>query len=476
MAKEKFQDLQRAHEILKDNLERSKYDEDNPAHGYPEGVHPHHPYGSKTTKSATAKRYTGAAQSTPTPQWSTPGTFGSRGFPQQTSARAAHKATYEGFATEGTYRKPRSGHTFGTNAYYDDEAFGYYEAHYRPPSPRTYDRSRSQRQSTATPTNNTKTAPSSSRPRPTSTSGGAQQSTKPDAGATAQTPDFNLGAYIQERRAREAAAEAAEAKRKEEEETKRAREEQMRRERLKEELRRRREKERLSEEVRKAAEEAKKAEEDARQKRQWREGGNTLPRNGYAQAEHLDPGSFGGPYPLQEDYIERKVNEELRAKSNTSRHKSKNSPSKPRPRRSHESSETNGYAESWNTGRSGNNSDHSGGFATPYSKGEDIDENFTERMRGKEREKHKPIRRESRSREANQERWDNSSRGDTSRTHSRTKSDPRPPERRASPHQPRAARTATPPSPANGPKNRSPRIESPRPRRADAEFRFVPSK
>jgi curved DNA-binding protein CbpA len=32
-AKERFQDLQRAYDTLRDNLERSKYDEDNPYHG-----------------------------------------------------------------------------------------------------------------------------------------------------------------------------------------------------------------------------------------------------------------------------------------------------------------------------------------------------------------------------------------------------------------------------------------------------------
>ncbi|RPA92441.1 hypothetical protein L873DRAFT_1831135 [Choiromyces venosus 120613-1] len=484
LAKEKFQDLQRAHDTLKDSLERAKYDEDNPYHGYPEGTYPQY---SKTKSSGTAKRYASATQQQP--QWgaSTSSTFGAAGFARQSGARAsAYKATHERYP-EGTYRSSRSEYEHAstyrstpkpsTPSYTD--SYEFYEPRYRPESPRGYDRNSSSRasarQSTATPNSSAKTTSSSSsssstRARPNSTSD------LPQTDSAAQTPEFNLGAYIKERRAREAAAEAAaqaeQRRQKEEEEAIRARRAEMA-EHAKKAERLRKDEERLKEERLKEHEriraelEARKAEEEARLRKQWSDAREQSSRNGYNQA---DPTPFASPFPLAEEDLEKKVDEELRAKtknaaSSTSRQRPRGSPTKPRPQRSHES-DINGYADGWS--KSGNTSDNSGGFAYPFPKGEDVNESFMDKMRRMEKERVAA----EKQRETSSEQWENRSRENGSRTHSRTKSDPRPPGRRGSFAQPETARTSTPPSPRAEPESQSPRIASPRPRRKDSEFRF----
>ncbi|PWW74554.1 hypothetical protein C7212DRAFT_209593 [Tuber magnatum] len=468
LAKEKFQDLQRAHDTLKDNLERAKYDEDNPYHGYPDGVYPQH---SRTKLSGTAKRYATAAQ----PQWgnSSSSTFSSRGFSHQSGARTStHKGTY-GYP-EGSYRKTRSGYEHASayrSAAGHDDGYRFYDAGYRPESPRDYDRSSSSqtgpRQSTATPNSSARTtSSSSSRTRPDSTPD------PPQTDSTAPTPEFNLGAYIKERRAREAAAEAEQKRQKEEEEeAMRARRAEME-EHVKKAEKLRRDEERIKKEHErmKAEAETRKAEKEARARRearrQWSEANKHHSRNGYSQG---DP-SVPSPSHFAEADLEKKVDEELRAKtrstaSSTSRRGSKKSPTKPRHQRSHES-DTNGYADGWN--KSGINSDNSGGFAHPYPKGEDGSESFMDKMLRKEKERVAA----EKQRETSSDQWENPSRENGSRIHSRTRSDPRPPGRRGSPAQPETAEPSSPPSPRADPERQSPRIASPRPRRTDSQFRF----
>ncbi|KAG0137954.1 hypothetical protein HOY82DRAFT_319915 [Tuber indicum] len=468
LAKEKFQDLQRAHDTLKDNLERSRYDEDNPSHGYPDGTFPQH---NKTKSSTTAKRYTTTAQ----PQWGPPppSTSSARGFAHQPGARAsAYKTTYGGHP-EGSYRKARSGYEYTSSSYRStaghDDGYEFYEHRYRPES-RDYDRSSSSRtgtrQSTTTPNSSAKTASSSSpRMRPSRTPD------LPRTDSAAPTPEFNLGDYIKERRAREAAeAEAGQKRQKEEEEAMRARRAEMeehakRAERLrKDEERANKERERIKAEM-----EARKAEaeaEAARIRRQWGETNKHHSRNVY---DHEDtPPAF--PFPSAEEDLEKKVDEELRTKtksaaSSTSRQKSKQSPTKPRHQRSHEPN-INGYADGWN--KQENNSDNPGGFAYPFPQDGGDNERFMDKMRRREKERVAT----EKQRETNSGQWENPSRENDSRTHSRTKSDPRPPGRRGSFTQPETTGASSPPLPRAEPERQSPRIASPKPRRADSQFRF----
>lgn len=470
LAKEKFQDIQTAHDTLKDNLERAKYDEDNPYHGYPEGTFP-----QPSKKSGTAKRYTTAAQQQPQSQWtaSSSSTFSARGFAHQSGGArpSAYKTTYGGHP-EGSYRKSRSGYdhngAYRTAAGHDDSYGGFYGG-YRPDSPRDYDRSSSSRtgprQSTATPNSSAKTASSSSpRARPNSTPN------PPQTDPAAPTPDYDLAAYIRERQAREAAAEL-EQKKREEEEASRARQAEME-EYAKKAEKLRKDEERLNKEREraKAEKEARRAEEEeARLRRQqWNETNGHHSRNGYSQA---DP-PFANPFPYAEEDLEKKVNEELRAAktksaaSTASKQRSKRSPTKPRSQRSHES-DTNGYADGWS--KPGENSDNSGGFAYPFPKGEDGGERFMEKILRKERERVAAEKQQ----ETSGGQWENPSRENGSRSHTRTKSDPRPPGRQGSFTQPETARSS-PPSPCAEPESQSPRIASPTPRRTDSQFRSVP--
>ena len=506
LAKEKFQDLQRAHDTLKDNLERAKYDEDNPYHGYPDGTFPQH---SKTKSSGTAKRYTTAAQQ---PQWtaSSSSTFSARGFAHQSGARtSAYKSTYSGHP-EASYRKSRSGYDHNgayRSAAGHDDGYTFYEPRYRPESPRDYDRSSSSRtgprQSTATPNSSAKTASSSSpRARPNSTPD------PPQTDPAAPTPDYDLAAYIKERRVREAAAEAAQAaqaeqkRQREEEEAMRARRAEME-EHAKKAEKLRKDEERQNKERIRAEKEAGRAEEEARARRQRSETNGHHSGNGYGQT---DP-PFANPFPPAEEDLERKVYEELlrartrSAASSASRQGSKKSPTKPKHQRSHES-DTNGRTDGWNN--PGSNSDNSSGFAYPFPKGED--EGFMDKVRRREKERNNPgnnsdnsggfaypfpksedegfmdkVRRREKERgatekqrETSSEQWENSCRENGSRIHSRTKSDPRPPGRQGSFTQPEAARTSSPPSSRAEPESQSPRIASPRPRRTDSQFWSVP--
>ncbi|CUS15567.1 unnamed protein product [Tuber aestivum] len=512
LAKEKFQDLQRAHDALKDSLERAKYDEDNPYHGCSDGAYTQH---SKTKASGTAKRYTTPAQ----PQWgaSSSSTFSSRGFAHQSGGRAsAYKNTYSGYP-EGTYRKPRSGYentgTFRSTAGHDD-GYRFYDSGYRPESPRDYDRSSSSqtgpRQSTATPNSAKTPSSSSSRTRPNSTPD------PPQTDSAAPTPEFNLKAYIKERRAREVAAEAEQKRQKEEEEAMRARRAEME-EHAKKAEKLRKDEERIKKELERAkAEEAKKAEKEARARREWTEANKHHSRSGYNQGDppfafpfhsaevdseevearkaeeeararrqwselnrhHSRNGYSQGdppvvfPFRSAEVDLERKVDEELRAKtrsaaSSASRRGSKKSPTKPRHQHSHES-DTNGYADDWN--KSGVNSGNPGSFAYQYSKGEDSSEGFMDKTLRREKER---AAREKQ-REASSDQWENPSRENGPRIHTRTKSDPRPPGRRGSPTEPETASTSSPPPPQADREKQSPRIASPKPRRTDAQFRSVP--
>ena len=235
-----------------------------------------------------------------------------------------------------------------------------------------------------------------------------------------------------------------------------------------EKLRKDEEKQNKERERIRAEKEARRAEEEVRVRRQRSEANGHHSGNGHGQADL----PFANPFPPTEEDLEKKVYEELlRAKtkgaaSSTPRQRPKRSPTKPRHQRSHES-DTNGYTDGW--GGPGSNSDNSGGFAYPLPKGEDGNEGFMDKVRRREKERMAT----EKQRETSSEQWENQSRENGSRFHTRTKSDPRPPGRQGSFTQPETARASSPPSRAE-PECQSPRIASPRPRRTDSQFRSVP--
>lgn len=493
MAKEKFQDLQRAYDTLKDQLERSRYDEDNSYHGLPEGSRP-------KAKSSTAKRYTAGGPSTgPPPDWTT-GTpsFTPRGFahqPHTTSSRhtGTHKSSYEEFPTGSPYnggaRKQRSGYDYSSNfrqpqqppkpprpaaTDFNDEydAFrgGYYSqdrSYVHPESPprareSAYART-SQRQSNTTPTGTSMPKATSSTRRAHSSVGGQR-----DPGS--QGADFNIGAYIKERRAKEEeqARRDEEAARKIEDE-KRDREEATRRAERKEEMRRREfENKKRADELRKEADlrrEAEAAEEEAirhqdeSSRNYW--GGQTdssYSRNEFARGPPVFPGG------IKEDDLLRTVDERLaeghrKSKSASARANSRKSPLKSGVRRD---GEWTGQPDGW-----GNRSDGSGSHNRFTSADEgDAGLSYVEKLQKRERERQAAEERTEQQREQ-QRRFEDMLRGDH-HGHGRTKSETQPHDRLNTPDRPRTPAQKTPGSSPGGPKRGSPSAEASGNKRRDS--------
>ncbi|KAL7276791.1 unfolded protein binding [Rhizina undulata] len=377
-SKQKFQELQQAYDTLKDKLERSKYDEDNPHHGR---------FGADAPKarSSTAKRYTGSAASA-TPAWNTgtgpsqfaggpppfagtsfsggnpfpsgSSTFGG-GFPHQ-STRHSHKPQpnpaygddrgYGGYASS---QKTRSGFGYTT---------GGFRASPRPTDYEDYEDYRSYDRRESAYSHTFRADSKSSRPKSTP---GTQSSYNPENPASNEgTPDYDLNAYIRERRAREIEMEDRQ-RRKEAEESRREAERQRaeRMARKNEHIAREAEKARLDnlerkhrsrkreEEAQKIAEEVRRTEAEARRgqghdksRHAWNEPARkSSMRDGYTSAEQSDSGPFN---QSGEDEILRKVNEELKGKkfsrpgstvgggASKRRDSKKTSPTKPKERKS----------------------------------------------------------------------------------------------------------------------------------------------
>jgi len=301
-AKERFQDLQRAYDTLRDNLERSKYDEDNPYHGRD------HERSSTSraqngTRSGTAKRYA-TGPSAHTPGWTNGTARGYEGFPQQASS-AKPKGWYPYEEYEG---KTHSGFTYQTGyrastsakPEYEDHTYGTYRAHKKESA---YARTSAERTHQASAKYPTHSSSSSSSPRPKSTSGTNPHSgtnTRYASASTNATPAGSSGIadYIRERRAKEMAAEE-EKKRKEIEEKRiRERDAQLRREA--EEQLKRQEEERL-----RKAQERRRAEAAARNP--------YFESNGYGGRSTPTPTGYPYSYPadIPSPYASRKDEEDL---------------------------------------------------------------------------------------------------------------------------------------------------------------------
>lgn len=501
LAKEKFQDLQRAYDTLKDQLERSKYDEDNSYHGLPEGSRP-------KAKSSTAKRYTagGGPSTGPAPGWTTgAANFTTRGFAHQAHTPSSrhtgtHKSSYEEFPTGSPYtggaRKQRSGYDYangfrpppqqppkpaatdfgddyeGFSSYYDrDRSYVHSES---PPRAResAYART-SQRQSNTTPTGTSMPKASSSTRRAHSTVGGQR-----DPGS--QGPDFNIGAYIKERRAKEEeqARRDEEAARKVEEDN-RDREEAIRRaERTarKEETRQRdydtkrraaaeelRRETELAREAMRAAEEEARRHQDEVKKGYWgAQADNQYSRNDLAR----DPSLFHGG--VREDDLLRTVDERLaegqrKSRTASTRAHARRSPSKSGVRRD---SEWTGQPDGW--GKSGNHSDGSGSHNrfTPADEG-DAGLSYVEKLQKRERERKAAEERVEQQQEQ-QRRFEEMLRGDHDHDHGRTKSETQPRDRPRSPDRPQSHRQDTPGSLSGGSKRGSPNAEASSSKRRDS--------
>lgn len=501
MAKEKFQDLQRAYDTLKDQLERSKYDEDNSYHGLPEGARP-------KAKSSTAKRYTaagggggGGSSTGPAPGWTT-GTanFTPRGFAHQAHTAGSrhtgtHKSSYEEFPTGSPYtsgaRKQRSGYDysrdfrqqqppkpaatddfegdyngFGGGGYHSRERERTYAYPESPPRAResAYART-SQRQSNTTPTGTSMPKASSSTRRAHSTVGGQR-----DPGS--QGPDFNIGAYIKERRAKEEeqARRDEEAARKVEDEI-RDREEAIRRtERTarKEENRQRDfEAKRRADELRKetesatraAEEEARRHEEETRRNYWGGQADSQYSRGDFAR----DPPPFHGGGSREDDLL-RKVDERLaegQRKSSTKAH-SRRSPSKSGIRRENGWS---GQPDGW--GKSSNQSDGSGSHNRFASTDEgDAGLSFVETLQKRERERVAAEERAEQQREQ-QRRFEEMLR-DERPGFARTKGETQPHDRLRTPDRSQTPEQDTPSSSPGGPKRGSPNAEASGSKRRDS--------
>ncbi|KAI5797664.1 DnaJ domain-containing protein [Geopyxis carbonaria] len=222
-AKEKFQDLQRAHETLKDTLERSKYDEDNPYHGLEASASSYTMPGPRATagaRSTTAKRYT-AGGGGHTPGWASGGPAYGEGFAQAAAgagARARAKPstsaydTYTEFpsrhkATRSGYGYETGGGAYGGAGEYDEPYSSYM------PKESAYART-SQRPHNSTPANGYQPAPS---PRPKSTSGThrhhqpSNTNARYTAASAAAQDQHDVGAYVREMRAKQARQDAKDA-------------------------------------------------------------------------------------------------------------------------------------------------------------------------------------------------------------------------------------------------------------------------
>lgn len=482
MAKEKFQDLQRAYDTLKDQLERSKYDEDNSYHGLPESSRP-------KAKSSTAKRYTagGAGPSTgPTPGWTTgAASFTTRGFAHQahtpgTRHAGTHKSSYEEFPTGSPYnpsaRKQRSGYDYSSSFRtqqppkpaatdfddYDGLGGGYYDRPYAHPEspPRAresaYART-SQRQANTTPTGTTMPKASSSTRRAHSTVGGQR-----DPGS--QGPDFNIGAYIKERRAKEEEQarrdEETAAIKRDRDETARRAERAARREERDSEAKRRMEESREAE----IAEEAKRAEEESRRQRDERRGywggQGEYSRDDFARGPPVFPGS------AREDDLLRTVDELLaegqrKSKTSSTKAHSRRSPSKSGARRDGEWGVPNVQPDGW-----GNRSDGSGSHNrfTTADEG-DAGLSYVQKLMKKERE----------SRERAEQQREQQQRGEQQREQHRkfedmlkNKKETQPHDRPHTPDQPQTSGQDTPGSLSGGSKRGSPSVEDSSSKRRDS--------
>lgn len=479
MAKEKFQELQRAYDTLKDQLERSKYDEDNQYHGLPESQRP-------KPKSKTATRYTSSSSTGATgatPSWGAPPTTFGRGFTQAQahttpSSRhtGAHKSAYEDFtSTYGSARRQRSGGFERSgfdyaNSYratppkpatndFDDSYDGYYDrSGYRPGSPRdresAYARTSSQRQSTTTPAGTPK--PSTSARRAHSTVGGNRD---PTAGT-----DFNIGAYIKERRAmveeEEARQKEEERRRKEEAAAERERERRRAEEKKRKEDQRRRDEKKAQEELRRAEEEARRAaeeeEEEKRRTQRWPQSETSQ----YSRSEfRADPPVF---YGLRDEDLSRTADERLaegrRSKTATSRSNSRRSPNKPNTTRRDNERATND-TDGWGA-KSG--SDHSGTYPRFTSVNPDEEQNYYD------------VKRNQRD---TQQRWEEMlKKGSDSNNvhgHGRTKSETQPRERPSSPDRPRTSGPHSATDSGSGEsKGQSPSFEPSKRRQSSTDFSF----
>lgn len=479
MAKEKFQELQRAYDTLKDQLERSKYDEDNQYHGLPESQRP-------KPKSKTATRYTSSSSTGATgatPSWGAPPTTFGRGFTQAQahttpSSRhtGAHKSAYEDFtSTYGSARRQRSGGFERSgfdyaNSYratppkpatndFDDSYDGYYDrSGYRPGSPRdresAYARTSSQRQSTTTPAGTPK--PSTSARRAHSTVGGNRD---PTAGT-----DFNIGAYIKERRAmveeEEARQKEEERRRKEEAAAERERERRRAEEKKRKEDQRRRDEKKAQEELRRAEEEARRAaeeeEEEKRRTQRWPQSETSQ----YSRSEfRADPPVF---YGLRDEDLSRTADERLaegrRSKTATSRSNSRRSPNKPNTTRRDNERATND-TDGWGA-KSG--SDHSGTYPRFTSVNPDEEQNYYD------------VKRNQRD---TQQRWEEMlKKGSDSNNvhgHGRTKSETQPRERPSSPDRPRTSGPHSATDSGSGEsKGQSPSFEPSKRRQSSTDFRY----
>lgn len=532
---------------MKDQLERSKYDEDNSYHGLPEGSRP-------KVKSSTAKRYTaagGGPSTGPAPGWATGAAAFTRGFAHQAHNAppprnpGTHRPDYNDFTGTGSpyggARKQRSGYGYSENFARpaqpppqpapppkptaadfesDFEYPSYYGSYGESPRAResAYART-SQRQSNTTPTGNP--MPKASTRRAHSTVGGTR-----DPGA--QGPDFNIGAYIKERRAREeeqarrdeeAARQREEDRRREEEihrsqraarkeEQHRAREYESRR-RAEEDLRREAE---IAEETRRVEEEARRAQEEARRRNAWdQQESSQYPRNDFARP---DPSFPGG---VAEDDLLRTVDERLaegyrKSKSTfgtTPRNHSRKSPTKSKVRKDGEWSAPNGYSE-WS--KSGDHSDNSGSqnhftsaeegdaglsyveklqkrererkAAEERANDSDAGLSYVEKLQKRERERKAAEEREEKHKEQQeqQRKWEDMLRGENNKTnhgHGRTKSETQPRDRPSTPDRPRTSGQDIPSS-ASASKRASPSIESSNKKRRNSvrqnssDFKYIP--
>lgn len=481
MAKEKFQELQRAYDTLKDQLERSKYDEDNQYHGLPESQRP-------KPKSKTATRYTSSSSTGATgatPSWGAPPTPFGRGFTHQAQAHTtpssrhtgAHKSTYEDFtSTYGSARRQRSGGFERSgfdyaNSYratppkqatndFDDSYDGYYHDRggYRPESPRNresaYTRT-SQRQSNTTPAGTPN--PSTSTRRAHSTVGGNRD---PAAGT-----DFNLGAYIKERRmaeegeARQREEEAKERRKREEAAAERESQRRRAEEKRRKEEQKKKDELRAQEDQRRAEEEAMRAsvEEEERRRQRWAQSETSqYSRNGF----RADPPVFHG---LRDEDLSRTADERLaegrRSKTATSRSNSRRSPNKPNSARRDNERATND-TDGWGA-KSG--SDHSGTYTRFTSVNPDEEENYYDTVKRNQRD--------------TQQRWEEMLKKGSDRNnvhgHGRAKSETQPRERPGSPDRPRTSGPHSATDSGSGEsKGQSPSFEPSKRRESSTDFRY----
>lgn len=463
------------------------------------------PEGSRPKpKSSTAKRYAGSSTGAtgPTPGWTTgPASF-SRGFAQQAHATpntrhtGGHKQTYDEFAgsTYGGARRQRSG------------GFEYYRTTPQPPPKpahfdddhESYDQFRqhragesayrtSQRQANTTPAGTPK---STSTRKAYSTVGGQRD-------PSAQAPDFNIGAYIKERRAKEeeqARRDEEAARLKEEEKLKReeaairaerARREEHRARDNEEKSRRRRTEERraaeMAEEIRRAEEDARRAEEDETRRRgHWGQADSQFSRNEFRPDPPLFPGN------VRDEDLLRTVEEQLAegqrksksASTTASRSHSRRSPTKSGVRRDGGFSTSNGHSDGW--GKAGNISDPAGSFHyfTPADDGEGL--SYHEKILKREREKKAAEERVEQEREQQREqqrRWEDMLRGgDGSKGyqgHGRTKSETQPRDRPSTPDRPRTSGHESPISGTSKRESPSADTSNSKRRNNSTEFRYL---